>query len=98
MGWIDPDDMEIACGGTIHKLANQGKKIIAVDLSHGEMSSRGNVESRKIESENAKKILGIQERINLSLPDSKIFNTYENQIKIVSIIRKYKPKSVHFKN
>ncbi|PCJ59220.1 MAG: bacillithiol biosynthesis deacetylase BshB1 [Planctomycetota bacterium] len=87
-----PDDLEIGCGGTINKLVKQGKKIVAVDLSRGEMSSRGDLKTRMQESENSKIILGIQDRINLSLPDSKIINSYENQIKIVSVIRKYRPK------
>ena len=89
-----PDDLEIACGGTIRKLASSGKSIVAVDLTRGEMASRGTPEIRSQESAKANVILGIKERVNLGIADSKVFNTFENQVKIVKVIRQFRPQFV----
>lgn len=89
-----PDDLEIACGGTIRKLASKGKIIVAVDLTRGEMASRGTPEKRKQESTKASKILGIKKRVNLDIEDSKVFNTWENQVKIARVVREFRPQFV----
>ncbi len=89
-----PDDLEIACGGTIAKLTQMGKSIVAIDLTKGEMASRGTPELRQKESSKASTILGLRVRENLGLEDSKVFNTWENQIKIAKVVRKYRPKFV----
>ena len=89
-----PDDLEIACGGTVHKLAQLGNRIVAVDLTRGEMASRGTPELRLKESAKANKILGINERVNLGIEDSKVFNTVENQNKIAKVIRDFRPQVV----
>lgn len=89
-----PDDLEIACGGTISKLVQQGKSVVAIDLTKGEMASRGTPELRQIEARKASAILGIKARENLSLDDGKVFNTWENQIKIAKVVRRYRPQFV----
>lgn len=89
-----PDDLEIACGGTICKLSGLGKSIVAVDLTRGEMASRGSPETRLLESAKSNKILGIKERVNLGIEDSKVFNTWENQIKIAKVVRQFRPQFV----
>lgn len=89
-----PDDLEIACGGTVSKMASMGKSVIAVDLSRGEMSSRGTIEIRSQETKKASKILGIKARVNLDMADGKIFNTWENQVKIANVVRKWRPQFV----
>ncbi len=87
-----PDDVELSCGGSIASLASLGHKVIIADLTRGEMGSRGTPELRAIEAENAAKILGVAERINLGLPDGNITNSTENITTVVHIIRKYRPK------
>lgn len=89
-----PDDLEIACGGTIAKLSKLGKSIVAVDLTRGEMASRGTPELRKEESAIASGILGIKSRVNLGIEDGKVFNTWENQIKIAKVVRQFRPQFV----
>jgi bacillithiol biosynthesis deacetylase BshB1 len=89
-----PDDLEIACGGTIAKLGQQGKSVVAIDLTRGEMASRGTPELRQVEVSKANVILGIKARENLSIEDGKVFNTWENQIKIAKVVRKYRPQFV----
>ena len=85
-----PDDIEITSSGTLLKFAQAGKKTGILDLTRGELSTRGTLESRKIETQNASKILGVTVRENLGLSDGNIENTYENRLKIIKIIRKCK--------
>lgn len=89
-----PDDIEITSSGTLLKFAQAGKKTGILDLTRGELSTRGTLESRKIETQNASKILGVTVRENLGLSDGNIENTYENRLKIIKIIRKYKPSVI----
>ena len=86
-----PDDIELSCGGIAAKLAKLGKKTCIVDLTAGELSTRGSVELRKKEANKAAKVLGITKRINLAIPDGNIQNSPENREKIIKIIRQYKP-------
>ncbi|WP_019241999.1 MULTISPECIES: bacillithiol biosynthesis deacetylase BshB1 [Bacillus] len=88
------DDVEIGMGGTIAKFAENGKKIVICDLTQAEMSSNGTVETRIVEANKASHILGVNERINAFLPDRGLFMNEEYIRRIVSIIRKYKPKVV----
>ena len=64
-----PDDVELGCGGTVIKLIAQGKKVAIIDLTKGELGTRGTAESRKKECENATKILGVAMRENMDFKD-----------------------------
>lgn len=87
-----PDDAELNCGGTIATLISQGKSVGIIDLTQGEMGTRGTIETRILEAETASKILGISYRVNLDLGDSIVGNTRENQFKLIREIRTCKPK------
>ena len=74
-----PDDAELNIGGTICALTGQGKKVGVIDLTQGEMGTRGTTETRKKEAELASGILGLSYRQNLNLGDSILENTRANQ-------------------
>lgn len=86
-----PDDAELNCGGTIASLVSSGKKVGIIDLTKGEMGSRGTAESRAVEVEQASKALGISYRNNLDLGDSLLPNTRENQLLVIEEVRKTRP-------
>ena len=86
-----PDDIELSCGGTVIKLSGSGKKTAIVDLTAGELSTRGSLSIRKRETNNAGRILGINKRFNLGIPDGNIQNNSANRIKIIKIIRELRP-------
>lgn len=89
-----PDDVEISCGGTLLKYSSQGKKIGIIDLTQGELSTRGNIELRAKESQKASEFLGLSIRDNLTMKDG-FFNQDESSIKsIITKIRQYKPTIV----
>lgn len=85
------DDIEIVCGGTVTKLVDLGYKVGIVDLTEGEMGTRGTELDRKREAERAAKVMGIHLRENLSIPDAKVELTWENKMKVVEVLRKYQP-------
>jgi len=89
-----PDDIELSCGGTVIKLSVSGKKTAIVDLTAGELSTRGSLSIRKRESRNAGKILGVNKRINLGIPDGNIQNNLQNRIKIIKLIRHLRPEII----
>jgi bacillithiol biosynthesis deacetylase BshB1 len=89
-----PDDAELCCGGTIAKFTKENKKVVIVDCTYGEMGTRGNSEIRRQEAQNAAKILGVTERVNLNMRDGFIQINEENLYKMVHIIRKYRPKII----
>ena len=89
-----PDDAELSMGGTILKLTNNKYKVGVVDLTKGEMGTRGSAQTRKKEAGNAAKILNLKVRENLSIPDGNIKLTGDNLKKIVRVIRKYNPKII----
>lgn len=89
-----PDDIELTCGGTLCKLVKSGKKAGIVDLTKGELGTRGSVSQRKKEAEKSLKILGAKFRKNLGLKDGDIQNNYENRLKIIKIIREFQPEFV----
>lgn len=89
-----PDDVELGCSGTLAKLIMQGKTAGIIDLTQGELGTRGTKEIRAIEAKNAAEILGVNFRENLFLEDGFIENTKENQYKIIEKIRQYKPEIV----
>ena len=86
-----PDDIEITSSGTLLRLMNANKKCGIVDLTRGELSTRGTVKSRALETVAASKILGVSVRENLRLKDGDIINNVENRLKLIRIIRKYQP-------
>lgn len=86
-----PDDAELNLGGTICELVNQQKKVGVIDLTKGEMGTRGTPETRQQEVDLATEIMGIHYRENLDLGDSLLLNNRENQLKIIAEVRKTKP-------
>lgn len=89
-----PDDIELTCGGTVCKLVKSGKKIGILDLTKGELSTRGNLTQRKKETDKATKVLGVNFRKNLGLKDGDIQNNFANRLKLIKLIREYKPELV----
>lgn len=89
-----PDDIELTCGGTVCKFVKSGKKVGIIDLTKGELSTRGNLAQRKKETEKATKVLGVEFRKNLGLKDGNIKNNYTDRLKLIKIIREYKPEIV----
>ncbi len=88
------DDVEIGMGGTIAKLASEGKKIVICDLTEAELSSNGTVSLRKQEALDAAKKLGVVKRETLQIPDRGVFLNQDNIQAAVEVIRKYKPLAV----
>ena len=91
---VHPDDAELGCSGTILKEVALGKKVGIVDLTRGELGTRGNAEIRAKEAEVSSKILGLAVRENLAIPDGFFENTREYQLKVIEAIRKYKPEII----
>ncbi|WPU93091.1 bacillithiol biosynthesis deacetylase BshB1 [Mucilaginibacter sabulilitoris] len=91
---VHPDDAELGCSGTILKHIAMGKKVGIVDLTLGELGTRGSAEIRAQEAAAAAKILGLAVRENLALPDAFFENTKEYQLKVIAAIRKYQPAIV----
>ncbi|WHF50544.1 bacillithiol biosynthesis deacetylase BshB1 [Chryseobacterium gotjawalense] len=89
-----PDDVELGCGGTLAKLISEGKTVAIVDLTEGELGTRGTNITRAEEAGNASKILGISHRTNLKMKDGFLLNTEEYQMQIVKMIRKFQPEIV----
>ena len=89
-----PDDVELGCGGTLAKLIFEGKKVAVVDLTQGELGTRGTNITRAQEAASASEILGISARENLKMKDGFILNSEEYQMQIVKMIRKYQPEIV----
>ena len=87
-----PDDAEICCGGTILGLLATGRRVAIVDLTEGEMSSRGTVETRRQECAAATEMLGVQERVNLRLPDAGLRDDDRCLEPVVAVIRKLRPR------
>lgn len=89
-----PDDIELCCGGTLLKLSKAGKFVGIADLTQGELSTRGDLETRKKETCDAANVLGVTVRDNLNLPDGKIVKNEENKLKIINLLRAYKPEII----
>ncbi|MDP2452705.1 MULTISPECIES: bacillithiol biosynthesis deacetylase BshB1 [unclassified Kaistella] len=89
-----PDDVELGCGGTLAKLISEGKTVTVVDLTQGELGTRGTNLTRAEEAANASKILGFSDRVNLKMKDGFLQNSEEYQMQIVRVIRKYQPEIV----
>lgn len=89
-----PDDVECAAAGVLLKHIAFGKTAAIVDVTAGEMGSYGTAESRKIEAEAAAKIIGVQYRVQLNLPDGGIENNEANRLLLIQTIRKYQPEII----
>ena len=89
-----PDDAELSMGGTIAKLTHHKHKVGIIDLTRGELGTRGTAETRQKEAFKASIILKTEARENLDIPDGDIQRNKENMLKIVKEIRKYKPKII----
>jgi N-acetylglucosamine malate deacetylase 1 len=88
------DDVEQTCGGTLLKMAQRGQRTGALDLTQGEMGTRGSAEDRAREAADAARILGIGWRRALDIPDGRVENTWENRLKVASVIRETRPRVV----
>jgi len=89
-----PDDVELGCGATIAKEISLGKKIGIIDLTRGELGTRGSAALRTIEATNAANILGVSVRENLDFADGFFTNDRQHQIEIIKMIRKFQPEIV----
>lgn len=89
-----PDDVELGCSGTIAKEISFGKKVGIIDLTRGELGTRGSVAIRNAESEKATQLLGVSVRENLDMRDGFFVNDEAHQLKIIEMIRKYQPEIV----
>jgi LmbE family N-acetylglucosaminyl deacetylase len=88
------DDVEQTCGGTLLKAAQRGQRTGILDLTQGEMGTRGSAEDRAREAADAAKILGVGLRRALDIPDGRVENTWENRLKVASAIRETRPRVV----
>jgi bacillithiol biosynthesis deacetylase BshB1 len=91
---VHPDDAELGCAGTILKHIALGKKVGVVDLTRGELGTRGSAEIRDAEAKKAAAILGLTLRANLGLPDGFFENTRLHQLEVIRAIRTYRPEIV----
>jgi N-acetylglucosamine malate deacetylase 1 len=91
---IHPDDVELSCSGTVIKHISLGKKVGIVDLTRGELGTRGTPELRMKEAEDARKITGANFRICLDMKDGFFLNDAEHREKIIAVLRKYQPEIV----
>ncbi|AFR35537.1 bacillithiol biosynthesis deacetylase BshB1 [Riemerella anatipestifer] len=89
-----PDDVELGCGGTLAKLISQGKTVAIVDLTEGELGTRGTNETRAMEAKKASDILGVVARENLGMKDGFLCNIEEYQMRIIRMVRKYQPEII----
>jgi bacillithiol biosynthesis deacetylase BshB1 len=88
------DDVEQTCGGTLLKASLRGQRTGILDLTQGEMGTRGTAEDRAREADDAAKVLGVHWRRALDIPDGRVENTWENRLKIASVIRETRPQVV----
>lgn len=89
-----PDDVELGCGATIAKEVSLGKKVGIVDLTRGELGTRGTAEIRDEEAKNAAAVLGVGIRENLKMRDGFFINDEAHQMQVIKMIRKYRPEIV----
>ncbi|MDG1040229.1 MAG: bacillithiol biosynthesis deacetylase BshB1, partial [Polaribacter sp.] len=89
-----PDDVELGAGATIAKEISLGKKVGIVDLTRGELGTRGSADLRDVEAANAARILGVSVRENVGFADGFFINDKANQLEIIKMIRKYQPEIV----
>ena len=88
------DDVEQTCGGTLLKMAQRGYRTGILDLTRGEMGTRGSVEDREREAADAARILQVSWRGALDIPDGRVENTFENKLKVARVVREQRPRVV----
>ena len=88
------DDVEQTCGGTLLKMAERGHRTGILDLTRGEMGTRGTAEDRAREAEAAARILKVSWRRALDIPDGRVENTWENRVKVARVVRDLRPRAV----
>ena len=88
------DDVEQTCGGTLLKASQRGQRTGILDLTQGEMGTRGTAEDREREADDAAKILGVIWRKALDIPDGRVENTWDNRLKVAAVIRETRPRVV----
>jgi LmbE family N-acetylglucosaminyl deacetylase len=88
------DDVEQTCGGTLLKASQRGQRTGILDLTKGEMGTRGTADDRAREAADAAKILGVIWRRALDIPDGRVENTWENRLKVASVIRETRPRVI----
>jgi len=88
------DDVEQTCGGTLIKMAQRGHRTGILDLTRGEMGTRGSADERTQEAAAAARIMGIAWRDALDIPDGRVENTWENRLKVAQVIREQQPRVV----
>lgn len=88
------DDVEQTCGGTMLKAAQRGQRAGILDLTQGEMGTRGSADDRAREAADAARILGVIWREALDIPDGRVENTWENRLKVAAVIRQTRPRVV----
>jgi N-acetylglucosamine malate deacetylase 1 len=86
------DDVEQTCGGTLLKMAKRGRRTGILDLTQGEMGTRGTAEDRAMEAEHAAKLLRVSWRHALDIPDGRVENTWENRLRVARVIRQTRPR------
>ncbi len=91
-----PDDVDLSCGGTVIKMVRQGKSVGVLDITRGELGTRGTADIRAQEANDAAVILGAKVRDNLGIPDGNIESTMENKLRLVAAIRRYRPDVILF--
>lgn len=90
-----PDDVEIACGGTLAKLAQQGYRVGIIDLTDGEPTPRSSgPEARLAEARRAAEVLGVHQRVTLNLPNRRLFDTFEARVALAKEFRKFRPRII----
>ena len=89
-----PDDVELGCSGTLIEEIKRGKKVGVIDLTQGELGTRGTIETRYKEAADAADIIGLSVRENLKMRDGFFRNDEEHQLQLIKIIRKYQPEIV----
>jgi bacillithiol biosynthesis deacetylase BshB1 len=89
-----PDDAELTCGGTLAKAARQGYRTGILDLTRGEMGTRGDPATREHEAQKAARVLGLTRRLNAGLPDAHLSNNQEQRRVLVELIRQLQPRVV----
>ncbi|HWC19378.1 MAG TPA: bacillithiol biosynthesis deacetylase BshB1 [Terriglobales bacterium] len=88
------DDVEQTCGGTLLKMAHQGRRTGILDLTRGEMGTRGTAEDREREANEAARLLRVNWREALDIPDGRVENTWINRLKVARVIRRMRPRVV----
>lgn len=91
---VHPDDIELGCSGTILNEVKKGKKVGIIDLTQGELGTRGTIETRQLEAADAAKIMGVLVRENLKMRDGFFANDEQHQLQLIRAIRQYQPEII----